>query len=302
MGRVLITGADGFTGRHLCRSLHAAGHEVHALVRQAPSEPMTSIFGDAVQACHVADLLQPQALGVALEQAQPDRVIHLAAIAFVAHGNVTSLYQTNLLGTRNLLEAIAVSTVPVPTLLASSANVYGNATAGVLTESTPPSPANDYAVSKLAMEYIANIWRGRLPITVVRPFNYTGKGQSKDFVVAKVIDHVLRRADSIELGNLDVERDFSDVRTVVDAYTRLISMPDMPQGPFNVCSGHGYSLRYLIDLACELAGHRPEIRVNPAFVRANEVHRLTGDPSALEAAIGTLQHRTMRDTLAWMLS
>lgn len=298
VSRVLVTGADGFTGRHLCAALAASGHEVHGLVRAAggPEVP-------GAAALHTADLLEPDTVRRVVAQVQPGRVAHLAAIAFVAHDDVDAMYRVNLVGSRHLLAALAaLDATPSAVLVASSANVYGNATGGVIDESCPPAPANDYAVSKLAMESMAALWRTRLPLTLVRPFNYIGRGQSNDFVIAKIADHVLRRAPVLELGNLDVERDFSDVRMVVDAYQRLMALPAPPAGPLNVCSGTGTSLREVITLLSELGGHRPEVRVNPAFVRANEVRRLVGSAAALEAAIGTLRRRPLRDTLAWILS
>jgi nucleoside-diphosphate-sugar epimerase len=150
------------------------------------------------------------------------------------------------------------------------------------------------------MEYMARTWMDRLPITLVRPFNYTGVGQSINFLLPKIARHFKDKAAVLELGNLDVERDFSDVRRVVDAYVRLLTSPQ-PGRLFNVSSGQGYSLRSVLDLAADLTGHRPDVRVNPAFVRTNEVHRLVGDVSALEVAIGPLRTISLRDTLTWML-
>jgi nucleoside-diphosphate-sugar epimerase len=282
MSRILVTGADGFTGRHLCEALDQAGHEVCKLS---------------------ADLLDRAALERTVAEVQPERVAHLAAISFVAHGDVEAIYRVNIVGTRNLLAALAeLSQKPAGVMLVSSANIYGNAPEGLIDESVSPAPANDYAVSKFAMEAMAHLWQSQLPLTVVRPFNYIGRGQSKDFVIAKIADHIRRRAPVIELGNLDVERDFSDVRRVVDAYLRLLSLDKPPTGPLNVCSGQGTSLREIIELACELGGHRPEIRVNPAFVRANEVRVLVGNPAALESCIGPLKTYSLRETMTWILS
>lgn len=297
MSVVLVTGADGFTGRHLCSALAAAGHEVHGLVRS----PTASAVAGTV-ALHVADLLDAGAVARVVAAVRPARVAHLAAIAFVAHGDVESMYRVNLLGTRNLLKALAAAAAPpAAVLVASSANVYGNAKGGVIDETWPPAPVNDYAVSKLAMESMAGLWRAHLPLTLVRPFNYIGRGQSPDFVVAKIADHVRRRVPVLELGNLDVERDFSDVRMVVDAYQRLLALPAPPVGPLNVCSGTGTTLREVIAHLSEIGGYLPEVRVSPAFVRSNEIRHLVGSPYRLERMIGPLLRVPLRDTLAWIL-
>ena len=211
MPRVLITGVQGFTGRYVAAELERHGWDVWGLGSQ-PSD---------VPRYHCVDLLDGVALRGVIELVQPDAVVHLAAIAFVGHGDVDAFYRVNLLGTRHLLEALAHSPHPLQcVLLASSANVYGNATEGVLTEATPPQPANDYAVSKLAMEHMARLWMDKLPIVIARPFNYTGVGQSVTFLLPKIVAHFQQRASVIELGNLHVWRDFSDVRAVAQAYRR----------------------------------------------------------------------------------
>ena len=296
--RLLVTGADGFTGRYLTEAMASRGWAVHGLVHRTPDTPVAGL----TQAC-VADLTDAQAVARVVEQVQPTHVAHLAAIAFVAHGDAEAMYRTNLVGTRHLMQALTTLTErPQSVLLASSANVYGNSTAGTIDEKVAPAPANDYAVSKLAMEHVAHLYADRLPSVVARPFNYTGVGQGLAFLLPKIVDHVRRRAEVIELGNIDVARDFSDVRMVVDAYSRLLETPAAVGGTFNVCSGKAYTLQEVLDLACDVAGHHMTVRVNPAFVRANEVKVLLGSRQKLEACIGPLQPYALRDTLAWMLA
>ena len=250
---------------------------------------------------HVCDLLDRTALTEVLAREQPEAVVHLAAIAFVAHGDARAIYETNVVGTRNLLDAIHTSGCrPKSVLLASSANIYGNADREVIDESTPAAPANDYAVSKLAMEYMARLWEDKLPITIVRPFNYTGVGQSPNFLLPKIVSHFRERKPVLELGNLHVVRDFSDVRSVVSAYGRLLDEQFAGQ-TFNVCSGTGYALEDVLAMMCDLAGYQPEIKVNMAFVRANEVHTLIGSNAKLREAIGAQPTIALRDTLQWML-
>ncbi|MDN7671618.1 GDP-mannose 4,6-dehydratase [Burkholderia oklahomensis] len=293
MAKVLITGIGGFTGRYLARRLTECGHDVCGLVHRAGV--------DLEWRAHVADLLDRGQVAEVVERERPDAVVHLAAIAFVAHDDASAIYQTNVVGTRNLLDALASSShTPRSVLLASSANVYGNADREWIDESVPPAPANDYAVSKLSMEFVAKLWRERLPIVVVRPFNYTGVGQAVNFLLPKIVSHFRSRASVLELGNLDVIRDFSDVRTVVAAYEKLLDGAFAGE-TFNVCSGVGYSLQDVLAMAEELAGYRPEIRVNPNFVRANEVRKLIGNGTKLRDAIGELPAIPLRDTLKWML-
>lgn len=298
MSKILVTGADGFTGRYLAAELQRAGYEVHGLVHN----PVASGKVAGVSALHVADLSDAAGLAAVVNEVQPDKVVHLAAIAFVAHGDIEAIYRTNLVGTRHLLEALAQSKAPLDAvLLASSANVYGNSVGGVLDENTPPAPANDYAVSKLAMEYVARLYADRLPLITVRPFNYTGVGQAESFLIPKIVNHVRRRAPLIELGNLDVARDFSDVRNVVQLYRRLLEAPAAVGQTFNVCTGQAWSLNDVLAMVREISGHDFEVRVNPAFVRQNEVKMLVGSRAKLDAVVGEVPEIALRDTLQWML-
>lgn len=289
--RALITGIQGFTGHYMAAELSAAGYRVFGLGSQPANGP------DYFQ----VDLLDANGLISVVEQVRPHLVIHLAAIAFVGHGDPAAFYDANIVGTRNLLAALSqVANIVDAVLLASSANVYGNTQAGMLSEAAVVNPANDYAVSKLAMEYMAKLWSEKLPIIIVRPFNYTGVGQSDNFLLPKIVSHFKRKADQIELGNLDVWRDFTDVRALVKAYLGLLIAK--PIGEIvNVCSGRTYSLREVISLCEEITSHRLSINVNPAFVRANEVKTLCGDASKLQNIVKGWNTPPLQQTLRWML-
>jgi nucleoside-diphosphate-sugar epimerase len=288
--RALITGLNGFTGFYLAEELKRAGF----LIFGADVKP------DESPDNHRVDLLDKAELNRVIRDLRPTVVVHLAAIAFVGHGNADAFYQVNVIGTRNLLAALAAEAPGLEcVLLPSSANIYGNTAEGLLSEETPPNPANDYAVSKLAMEYMARLWMDRLPIVITRPFNYTGIGQAPQFLLPKIVGHFQRGEKVIELGNIDVERDFSDVRMVAEAYRRLLQ--EAPAGElFNVCSGTAWSLKEVLAMMAQIAGYQIEVRVNPAFVRANEVRRLQGDSRKLERCIGRLPPVALKETLAWM--
>lgn len=290
--RALVTGIHGFTGRYMAAELRANGYEVIGTGSQPSAAPDY----------HQVDLADGPGLRALLAELQPDVIVHLAAIAFVGHGAADAFYQVNLIGTRNLLEAIAAcGKAPECVLIASSANVYGNVSEGMLDEHTPPAPANDYAVSKLAMEYMARLWCDRLPIVITRPFNYTGVGQAENFLLPKIVSHFQRKAPAIELGNLDVWRDFSDVRAVVRAYRGLIEARAVGQ-TVNVSSGITYSLREVIAKCSAITGHTLEVQVNPAFVRANEVKTLCGDNARLRALVPGWHTPDLDETLGWMLA
>jgi len=297
MERVLVSGVDGFTGRYLAPLLASTGYAVHGLAQRVPGTPV-----EGVASLHIADLTNAAEVRRAVRAASPQGVIHLAGISFVA-SDAELMYRVNLVGTRNLLEAVAsLSHAPEAIVLASSANVYGNATAGLIDEMAPPAPANDYAVSKLAMEYVAKTYSSRLPLTICRPFNYTGIGQAEAFLLPKIVAHIRKGAAEIELGNLDVARDFSDVRDVSSIYARLIRTPAAIGATLNICSGKAYTLREVLGLVRDISGKELAVRINPAFVRSNEVKILLGDHSRMDALLpGSCGKIPLVDTLRWMI-
>lgn len=260
--KILLTGADGFTGRPFAERATAAGHTVVPLL---------------------ADLTNEAAVREEVLSAQPDAVVHLAAISFVGHSNDQAFYAVNVVGTTHLLNAlISLPVRPHRVLLASSANIYGNTLHSPIAESQPPAPVNHYGASKLAMEYMARTYAEKLNLVITRPFNYTGPGQDTNFLIPKLAMHFAARAPSISLGNLDVEREFNDVQMVCDAYLLLLLHGESGE-TYNICSGQPHALRSVIDTFVSLTGHSPRIDVNPAFVRQNEVRRLCGSASKLQA-------------------
>ena len=306
VGRVLLTGARGFTGHYVRAELQAAGYQVIDAVAEsgtnvAAPTATTPAPGTARPANQVVlDITSLENCRDVMQAVRPDYLIHLAAISFVGHADAEAFYRVNVIGTLNLLQAMADTGVaPRRVVLASSANIYGNAAAGILTEAQAPAPINHYAMSKLAMEYLVKPWGERFPLVVTRPFNYTGVGQGAQFLVPKIVSHFVDHAAVIELGNLDVERDFSDVRTVARVYRELLQA-DCAGQTVNICSGQPYSLRDIIAMMEAIAGYAIEVRVNPAFVRANEVKTLVGSTERLHALVGQHGHIPLQDTLRWM--
>jgi nucleoside-diphosphate-sugar epimerase len=227
----------------------------------------------------------------------------LAALAHVTESSATDYYRVNVIGAEALLRALASLDVPPErVVLASSANIYGNCLHSPISEDEPPAPVNHYGASKLAMEHIARTYRTRLPIVITRPFNYTGVGQSESFLVPKIVAHFARRAGAIKLGNIDVSRDFSDVRFVAAAYERLLDAPKGDGAPLtvNLCSGRSVSVRAIIGMLTEISGHRLRVETDAALVRANDILELRGSDARLRALAADLPVIPLRDTLDWM--
>ncbi|SDJ28315.1 GDP-mannose 4,6-dehydratase [Variovorax sp. OV700] len=282
--RILLTGSEGFTGHAFAKRAVAAGHVIVALQ---------------------ADLTHREALHQEVLALAPEAVVHLAAISFVGHASEAAFYAVNVVGTTNLLDALVqLPSRPHRVLLASSANIYGNTARSPISEDQPPAPVNHYGMSKLAMEFMARTFGDRLNLVVTRPFNYTGPGQDSHFLIPKLAAHFATREPSIELGNLDVEREFNDVRMVCDAYLLLLAH-GVPGETYNICSGRPYALRLVIETFARMTSHNLQIEINPAFVRANEVHSLCGDPQKLHALLSrqgaNLNEPLLEDTLERML-
>jgi nucleoside-diphosphate-sugar epimerase len=283
--KILLTGSRGFTGKHLISLANSQGDEIIGLQ---------------------SDITDAPALEKEILMVQPDAVIHCAGISFVASKDQEAFYRVHALGTSNLLTALTkLSQKPCKVLLASSATVYGNADVTPTPEDYPLKPIDHYAMSKVAMEEMAKTFFDRLPIIIARPFNYTGVGQHDNFLIPKLIRHFSQNASAIELGNLNVEREFNDVSTICQAYLALLEHGE-PREIYNVGTGEVRSLGYVVDTLIKITDHPIQITINPDFVRANEVHRMCGNPEKLNNLLAkyqvTLRIPSLEETLRNMLN
>ena len=283
--KILITGAKGFTGQYLSKVAQKVGFEVIALT---------------------ANLNDAQALEKEVLNAKPQYVAHLAGISFVPSKDHEAFYRVHALGTSNLLHALTkLQNSPNKILLASSATVYGNSVNSLSREDQALVPVDHYSISKVAMEETAKTFFNQLPIVIARPFNYTGPGQKGNFLIPKLIDHFVQRKAFIELGNLNIEREFNDVNMVCDAYLRLLELGNVNE-IYNVCSGQARSLQFVLDTLKKITGQELEIKVNPDFVRSSEIIRMVGSPEKLNRLLAshgiTLQVPGLEDTLKGMLN
>lgn len=289
MKKILITGIDSFTGVHLSSHLKKAGYDVYG----------TSLFesGDKKYRC---DITKKDDILHVLQKVEPDFFIHLSGISFVAHGSSEDFYRVNTIGTTNILDAfVELEQNPKKIILASSATIYGNQGLEVLDESLCPAPANHYGASKYVMESLARGYFKRLNIIITRPFNYTGIGQTDNFLIPKIVKYFKEKKDVIELGNLHVEREFNDVAFTCKVYEKLLKCEAKGE-VVNIATNRGIKLLDVISMMSEIAGYEIEVKVNPAFVRKDEIKSLSGSPEKLFSIIGKVEQIEFKETLREM--
>lgn len=295
--RVLVTGADGFVGRHLCTYLRAAGDEV--VEAHGPRAE-----GVSSSALHL-DISDEKQVREAVGEAKPDAVIHLAGFSSVAksHQNPSRVYAVNALGTVHLLGALREHAPKAPVLLVGSGEVYGPVPPGTrATEETPLVPLSPYAASKAAAE-LAGAQFARnygMHVVLARPFNHLGAGQDPTFVVpsfaAQIGAIALGKIDPVlRTGNLDAVRDFSHVKDVVAAY-RLLLEKGVPGQTYNICSGTGRTIGSLLEEMLQLAHVQARIELDPARLRPSDIPSLVGAPDKLRA-LGWEPKLTVTDAL-----
>ncbi|MDY0122983.1 GDP-mannose 4,6-dehydratase [Sulfurimonas sp.] len=290
MKKVLITGIDSFSGTHLSSYLQNAGYDVYG----------TSLFlsGDKKYQC---DITKKSDLLIVLKNVKPDFIIHLSGISFAAFDTSEEFYRVNTIGTANILDSLLeLGLNPAKVILASSATVYGNQGLEVLDESLCPQPTNHYGASKYAMECLAKNYFEKLNIIIVRPFNYTGINQQEHFLIPKIIKHFKQMKQTIELGNIDVSREFNDVSYVCEIYKKLLES-SVASEVVNIASNRGIKLLDVIEMMQEMSGYKIEVKVNPAFVREGEIKSLTGSTKKLFKLIGEVEQKEFKETLREML-
>lgn len=291
MAKIFITGISGFIGRELARQMTLAGHAVTG-----------SSFTAADQNHIKCDIRKSGEVLEALTLAQPDIIIHAAALSSVTLGRTMDYYESNVLGTENVIEAVNALGGRKRLVFISTAGVYGNQKAEVLTEDLPPLPVSHYGMSKLVCErMLANVADAH-DITIIRPFNIIGAGQDKSFIVPKLVQHFAERKPSVRLGNLDPIRDYIDVQTCCNIIAQLTMAPAAYGETVNLCAGTGTSVRELLAVLTDLTHHPIEVIAAPEFMRKSEVWRLLGSTVKLELLLPEkVSPRSYSDVLSEML-
>ena len=285
--KVLITGINGFTGVHLEQYLLKQGFDVYGTVINTPKSKKH----------FQCDITSKRDIRNVLSHIRPDYIIHIAAISFVGESNASLIYDVNVLGTENILQSLVDEEIkPQKIIVVSSATVYGNQGKEILDESMCPKPVNHYGISKLAMEHMSANYFKHFDIVITRPFNYTGAGQAEHFLIPKIVSHFKDKKASIELGNLHVKREFNDVGYICDIYHRIL-LSDIHSEVLNIASNRGIELLDVIDMMNTMAGYTIDVKVNPAFVRKNEIQSLTGSTDKLFRLLGSIEQKAFQQTL-----
>ena len=292
--RLFVTGLSGFVGQHIQSRLASPDAAWELL-------PAASRF----------DLTDPHSL-IDLWPHMPDAVIHLAGQTFVpeAFRDPARTFDINLLGTLNLLQALKARGFQGTFLYVSSGDVYGQVSENDLpiTEQQAPCPRNPYAVSKISAEFLSLQWglSEGWPVLVARPFNHIGSGQKDSFVIASAARQIIRikqglQAPQLEVGDIDVSRDFLDVGDVVSAYFALLEKGQAGQ-VYNICSGREQSIRSLIEQLADLAEVTMQLVQDPARMRRADQRRVCGSHERLTKTTGWTPDITTQQSLRAILS
>lgn len=290
---LLVTGHLGFVGAYVMKDPAAQG-----LVDET-QRPI--------------NLLDRAAVFKAVARIRPTSVIHLAAQSFVpaAFENPVGTYESNFIGTQILLEALKATDFSGRFLFVSSADVYGAMDVSELPamEHSPARPSNPYAVSKVAAEALCSYWHRTegMQIVIARPFNHIGPGQSTRFAIAdfsKAVVEIKRglRGNVLQVGDLDVTRDFTDVRDVVSAYGALLEHGTSGE-VYNICSGIERHLGAAVTTLAELAGVQIDIQVDPSRFRKASQPRAFGSNTKISSDTGWKPRidwlQSLKDTITY---
>lgn len=299
--KIVVTGAHGFVGRHLCGNLSVHGHDVIGISRR--SDMGGRPFAFPRLDLRAADLSNIPEITALVKRTEPDAVIHAAGTAFVPAGrkDPAAMLENNAVVTARVLMALRDADFKGTFLFISSSDVYGNPAKLPIDENTEPSPETAYAAAKLCAENIGRIFfRDEGVRTIIaRPFNHIGPGQRGEFVVPSFLKRIQEAAQSgceeILTGDLEQGRDFTDVRDVVDAYRILVERGEAG-GTYNICSGKPVMIREILELALRVTESRARHRVDPALLRNEPRQARFGSAARLEA-LGWKRHFTIEDSV-----
>ena len=285
---ILVTGSNGFAGRHLTKHLKENGHQ-----------PLTPEI----------DLLNATETEVVISKQKFDTVVHLAAMAEVGTSMISpaKILRNNIFGELNLLEALRRRNSKARVLIICSADEYGGSQSGSIAETAAFKPASPYAVSKVAQDFLGLQYflSYGLDIVRLRPFNHIGEGQRIGFVVPDFVKQIVEieksgKPGEIVVGNLEAVRDFTDVLDMVSAY-ELALMKGEAGEVYNVGSGKGVKISYLLDQLVKMSKAKIKITVDKSRFRPGEPSQLICNPDKFMQATGWKPEIPLEKTLERVL-
>ncbi len=305
--KVLVTGANGFVGKHLVSALVERGHRVFACMRQG-----NDLFDGPVTNM-IFDMYDREMLYEAIAGSEPDGIVHLAAQSSVSDAwhDPTNTLRMNAEGTIALVDIVRRLAPKAKVVTVGSGEEYGWAgkEGELLAEERGCQPQNPYAISKFAAGQLALQLAARSGLNVIhaRPFNHFGPGQRQGFVVSDFASQIadIEKAVAppfIRIGNLTASRDFTDVRDIAEAYVRLLET-EVPSGIYNICSEKPVAIREILDRLLSHAQVPIAIETDPSRLRGPEVPVFAGSARKLSQATGWKPARpfetSLLETLEW---
>jgi GDP-4-dehydro-6-deoxy-D-mannose reductase len=308
--RLLVTGAGGFVGGHFLDHLRASQPDLEVTGLVLPGGASSWRPPPGVRVLE-ADLDDPGSAAAAVEEASPDRILHLAGQSSVHRSwlDPAGTLRTNVLGIVHILDAARRLSLRPAVVVVGSADEYGPAPSSEqpLRETAPLRPASPYAVSKVAQAALALLYGPAegMRVMVTRTFPHTGPGRGEHFAESSFARQIAEieaglREPVVEVGNLDAVRDFADVRDVVRAYALLLERGAAGE-VYNVCTGAGRRLGDVLDRLLAATTVRIQVRVDPSRLRPADVPELVGDPAKVSAATGWTTRIPFDETLRDLL-
>lgn len=302
MKKYLITGVMGFVGRYFVEYLNQ-------------NEQDAEIFGiDIAKTCDMnieyksLNLMSSTEVKDFVQKHKPDYIVHLAAMSSVAQSwaEPANCFLNNMSAFLNLADSVRANNLNTRILSVGSSEEYGIYDIP-MDENFVLHPKSPYSVARLSQEYMSKLYvdRFNMDIVMTRSFNHIGPRQNTRFVIPSFVEQLVNIADGktdnkMLVGNIDVVRDFTDVRDVVDAYYKILTKA-ANRSVYNVCSGCGVKLRDIIDVTSNVLGIKPDIVVDSARIRANEIPSVIGDNSKLKKELGWKQKYTLQQTIFDMI-
>ena len=281
--KVLVTGGTGFVGQHVVSCLKSRGHDVLIATRQIPKEGQVQFF-----------FYNPEWMSNVLDKNKIECIVHLSAKASVKQSMSMPFeaYESNVSDSISLLKVLEKKYRNIKFVYASSAEVYKPDTR-ILTESSSLSPVSLYGLSKMFVdEFVRVVARSEnLKWNVVRPFNTIGVGQSDVYVIASFAKQIVEmkrgiREKKLSVGNIEVCRDFVDVRDVARAYVDVCELDDVGE-VYNICSGESVCLSECVSEMISLVGLKDvKIEVDSSKLRVSDPERIVGTYNKLKRKVG----------------